>query len=236
MDFIELIKSLVGKSDWDYAERRELLRVRCRIEATLQNQKGLMGAEILNISVEGMQLMCLAKVKTGSIVHLKGVKQYNQATHHDVACRVEWVKKQTPGYLAGVIFIDSPQQLSRSWLFWEMKERGLRTIASEQRRKEFRVRCLIPSQLVVAGERTAARVVNLSPTGAMIQTTGAPLQVGEGVRLTFGPIKDLPAIDVQSNVTSVHTEGAPVYGLRFNSFKTGGPKELKRYLDFFFKS
>lgn len=69
----------------------------------------------------------------------------------------------------------------------------------------------------------------------MVQTMGEQMTPGETVTLRFGPLEDLPKVAATATITSVHVEGAPVYGLQFLSFETGGPDEIKRYLDFFFR-
>lgn len=235
MGFLDVLKSLVGKEDWDYTERRNKVRIHCRIEASLLVRTGLIGVEIRNISVKGMQLMCLGKVRKGEIVEIRGVKQYNQASVSSLQCRVEWVKKQTPGWLAGVSFLDGIEQMGKSWLFWELKELNIRMSGANQRRSSHRVKCLLPARLTSRTQNLNARITNLSPHGAMVQTVGEMMEPGETVTLRFGPHEELPKISVKGNIASVHVRGAPTYGIRFMSFEAGDEKKLKSYLDFFFK-
>lgn len=236
MGFLELLKSLVGKKGWDYNERRGKVRVNCRIDASLLKGQALIGIQIQNISVKGMLLMCLGKVKKGDLVALKGVKQYNQAEVHQVNCRVEWVEKKTPGWQAGVTFLDSMQDMSRSWLYWEMKEQNLRMVGADQRRETFRVRTKIPAKVSVESELRKAQIVNLSNGGAQVQIMGDGLRENQVVGLTFGPLEELPKVGVSATVASLHVEGAPVYGLRFLNYQVGTEDDMRRYLDFFFKS
>ena len=236
MGFFDLIKSLVGKPGWDYSERRGKMRVRCRIEASLLVSSGLIGVEIQDISIKGMQLMCLGKVKPGAQVELRGVKQYNQAQVHSLRCRVEWAKKQTPGWLAGVSFLDSAEDMSKSWLFWELKSTGVRMRENDQQRTTFRVRCLIPARLNSRTQNLQARITNLGPKGAMVATMGEMMKVGEVVTLRFGPVEELPKIAVRAQIASVHVEGAPTYGVKFMSYEAGDDEQLKKYLDFFFNN
>lgn len=233
--FLDVLKSLVGKEDWDYTERRNKVRVNCRIEASLLIRTGLIGVEIRNISVKGMQLMCLGKVRKGEIVEIRGVKQYNQASVSSLQCRVEWVRKQTPGWLAGVTFLETTEQMGKSWLFWELRDLNLRMSGSNQRRVSHRVKCLLPARLTSRTQNLNARITNLSPHGAMVQTVGEMMEPGETVTLRFGPHEELPKISVKGNIASVHVKGAPTYGIRFMSFEAGDEKKLKSYLDFFFK-
>ncbi|MCA9775778.1 MAG: PilZ domain-containing protein [Candidatus Eremiobacteraeota bacterium] len=234
MGFVELLKSLVGKKGWDYEERRGKLRVSCRIQASLLHKQGMMGCDIQNISVKGMKLMCYSKVKKGSQIQLKGVKQYNQAEIHEVNCRVEWVEKGQGGWLAGVQFTDSLQEMSRSWLYWELKTQNVRMIGADQRRETYRVRTNVPATIRTDSESLKAKVVNLSPGGAMVQALGSGLLKGQVVTLNFGPVEKLPRISAKTIVASAHVEGATVYGLRILDYSHGGPEDLKQYLDFFF--
>ena len=234
MGFVELLKSLVGKKGWDYDERRGKVRVHCRIQASLLHKGGLMGCDIKNISVKGMQLSCYSKVRKGALIQLKGVKQYNQAEIHEINCKVEWVEKSSGGWLAGVQFTDSLQDMAKSWLYWELKDQNVRMVGADQRRESFRVRTNIPSILRTDSEALKSKVVNLSPGGAMVQVLGTGLLKGQVVTLNFGPIDKLPRMSAKAIVASTHVEGAPVYGLRFLEFSHGGTEELKQYLDFFF--
>lgn len=235
MGFLNLLKSIVGKQNWDYAERRGKMRAKCRIEASLVVSSGLIGADVLNISVTGMLLQCLGKVRKGEQVQLRSVKQHNQATNHSLNCRIEWTKKNGQGWLAGVSFLDSAQEMGKSWLYWELKGLGLRMIGADQQRQDHRVRCLLPSRLTSRSQNLNARTINLSPSGALVQTTGKLMEVGEIVTLRFGPLDTLPKISAKANIASLPVEGAPTYGLRFMTFEAGTPAQLKLYLDFFFK-
>ena len=225
----------MGKKDWDYSERRGKLRAKCRIDAGLFDGSGLIGVEVRNVSVTGMQLMCLGKVKKGSQIELRGVKQYNQAEVHSLHCRVEWVRKQTPGWLAGIAFLDSLQDMGRSWLYWELKDQGIRMVGAAQKRKTHRVRCLLPARLTSRTQNLNARIVNLGTGGAMVQTMGDMMTKGETVTLRFGPHEKLPKISLKATIASIPVEGAPTYGIQFLTYETGDPSQLKLYLDFFFK-
>ena len=233
--FIELIKNLLLKQGWDYSERRGKKRVRCRIQASLVHGNGMIGVEVCDISVVGMKLMCLGKIKKGATVQLKGVKQYNQALVHELNCMVEWVKKEAAGWMAGVRFLDTPQDMSKSWLYWELKDQGVRMTSADTKRGTVRVRTNIPARIVSSKARSKSKIVNLSPDGAMVQVLGQDLTINEVVTLQFGPLEDLPKISAQTSVASMHVDGAPVYGLQIVSYSIGSPEALKKYLDFFFK-
>lgn len=235
MGFLDVLKSLIGKEEWDYSERRGKIRAKCRIEASVLVGHGLIGAEIRNISVKGMQIMCLGKVKKGAQVQLRGVKQYNQASIHNVNCLVEWSRKKTPGWLVGVSFLDSLEDMGKSWLYWELRDQNIRMPGADQRRKTHRVKCLLPARLTSRTQNVNARVVNLSPEGAMVQAVGEKMEKGESVTLRFGPHEELPKVCIKATIASIPVAGAPTYGLKFMSYEVGDEARVKQYLDFFFK-
>lgn len=233
MSFMDALKRLVGMEKWDYGDRRERLRLKCRIEGSLERESSLIGVEIRDISITGMKLMCLGKVKKGEVAHIRGIKLYNQAEHNLVKVKVEWRHKQTPGWLAGVSFLDDGKVMSKSWLFYELKSLGLKTVATKQKRESVRVKCRIPAKLFAGKESLRARIRDIGITGARVETEGNVLEVGSLVKLRFGPIEKLPQLGITAQIASVHKQSARVYGLKFSGFETGGQKELEEYLNFF---
>lgn len=235
MSLLQALKNLVGMKKWDYSDRRGILRLKCRIEASLQRETSLIGVEIKDISTDGMQLMCLGKVKKGEVAGIRGVKLHNQAEHNSVNVRVEWVRKQTPGWLAGVSFVDDAKVMSKSWLIYELRDLGLKAVKTRQKRESVRVKCRFPARLFAERQSLRARVRDIGMTGARVESEGEILEKGALVKLRFGPIEKLPKLGIAAVVASVHKKGAPVYGLKFSGYETGGDKELEQYLNFFTK-
>ena len=106
---------------------------------------------------------------------------------------------------------------------------------SDQKREMFRVRCVIPARITSASQNLQARLLNLSNEGALVQTTGQMMRIGESVTLRFGPVENLPKISVKAIIAGVHVDGSPTYGVKFLTFEAGSPNDLKKYLDCFFK-
>ncbi len=236
MSLLDALKNLVGMKKWDYSDRRDRLRLKCRIEASLQRETSLIGVEIRDISVTGLQLMCLGKVKKGEIAELRGIKLYNQAEHNSVKVKVEWCHKQSPGWLAGISFVDEPAKMSKSWLLYELKSQGLKAVATKQKRESVRVKCRIPAKLFAPGQSLRARIRDIGVTGARVESEGNMLEQGTLVKLRFGPIEKLPQVGITAMIAGVHKEGSPIYGLKFSGYETGSQKELEQYLDFFSSS
>ena len=230
---LNIFKGIVGQRGWDYLERRNKLRTKCRIEASLFYGTGLMGAEIRDVSVSGVQVVCRGRVPRGAEVELRGLKLYHQAEFHTVRCVVRWSRKDPQGSILGLEFLDSFEEVAQSWLAWELKANNVKVILARQRRRAVRVDCLLPARLITARKQLQARVLNLSPHGALIQSQGRLLEPSEKVAVSFGPIGHLRKLLLKGWIANVHISGAPTYGVEFAELDSQEIAELKRYLDFF---
>ena len=123
---LEIFRGIVGKRGWDYLERRHKLRTKCRIEASLFYGTGLMGAEIRDVSVSGVQVVCRGRVPRGAEVEIRGLKLYHQAEFHTVRCVVRWSRKDPQGCVVGLEFLDSFEEVAQSWLAWELKANNIK--------------------------------------------------------------------------------------------------------------
>ena len=230
---MDILKGIVGKRGWDYLERRNKLRTKCKIEASLFYANGLMGAEIRDVSVSGLQVVCRGKVPRGAEVELRGIKLYLQAEFHTIRCVVRWSRKDPQGCVVGLEFLDSFEEVSQSWLAWELRASNIKVILARQRRRAVRVSCLLPARLITARKQFQARVLNLSPHGALVQSQGRLLEAGEKVAVCFGPIGHLSKVCLKGRIANVHLSGVPTYGVQFANLEDEEIAELKRYLDYF---
>lgn len=228
---IEKLKDLVGVKAWDYAERRQALRVPCRIEGTVQNGAAVMGCEICSVGMGGLSILCYGKLKKGQMVQVRCLKEHLGASQNTVTCRVEWTRKQPNGLMAGVSFQEHKEVLNRSWLVYELREAGVRAKNTKQKRENVRVDCLIPARMLVGRENRKARIRDLGSTGARVECPGEPF---EQATLRFGPIEHLPEIRVAVRVVSVRDYGIKHYGMAFEAFEVGDKKALRLYISHFF--
>ena len=135
--------------------------------------------------------------------------------------------------IVGLEFLDSFEEVAQSWLAWELKANNIKVILARQRRRAVRVECLLPARLITPRKQLQARVLNLSPYGALVQSQGRLLETSEKVAVCFGPIGHLNKLMLKGWVANVHVSGAPTYGVEFVELEGQELAELKRYLDFF---
>lgn len=231
---IEKLKDLMGAPAWNYAERRRALRVPCRIEGTVQCGPAVMAAEIRSVGMGGLSVLCFGKLKKGQKVQVRCLKEHMQACQNTVTCRVEWTRKEGGGLLAGMSFQEAKEVLNRSWLVFELREAGVKAKNVKQKRESVRVDCLIPARLQLGSQHRKARVRDLAPSGARVESPGDPIPEESLLTLRFGPIEHLPAIAVEARVVTVRDFGVKHYGLAFQEFETGDARALRRYIDHFF--
>lgn len=223
------------KEPWDYSERRTKLRSRCRFEASAIVGQAMMGCEIKNISVDGVQILSSGKIKPGVRLELRGLKKYDDVKLQAVQCNVRWSKKHSDGWLVGAKFLTTIEDLNQSWLFWELKARGVRVVGMDQRRSTARVKCDLPGRLMSKDQKLEAKIANLGPKGAMVQTIGDVMAKGDKVALVIGPHGALPKVVAKGRIAHLPVEGVPSYGIEFLEFDGEGEEVLRAYLDHLFK-
>lgn len=233
MGLLDVLKSLAGIEQWDYSDRRGSLRIPCHIEGRLEKGDSSVKVEIADISLVGMRVLVLGKVRKGSVMELKPAKKKRGKTS-TVKCRIEWKLKHEKGWLAGVSFKESEEAMSDSWLFQEIKAIGKEAVKTQRRREGVRVTCTAPAKLKVGKELREANLIDLGFGGALVECDGELWKEGEKIRLDFGPMDELSRVVINSEIVVTHDRDIARYGIKFLTFHTGGVTDLERYLDYFY--
>ncbi len=231
------VKSLLGMSRWDYSDRRNLLRLSCKKEVQVQIGEDLMVAEVRDLSISGLQLLCFGAVKKDAIIKVKARDIGLSVEVDTITCRVHWRVKQGPQYLIGASFEEDERSMQKSWVFEELKLLSKKIAESTQKRESLRVACRVPAHLKAGNEVRKCILRDLGLQGARVECAGSPLEVNDEVALVIGPIeKKLPRLALVARVIQRRRRRVPQYGLLFTNFHQGGQKDLTRYMDFFFDS
>lgn len=232
------IRNMLVRNQWDFSDRRNLLRVQCKIEVQVQTSpEVLMPAEVLDISLTGLRLLCFGPVRNGQTLTVRH-RQPGLSTEVDtVSCKVAWVEKTPTGSLVGVAFEDDGSILLKSWVHDELKALGMAGGTAKQKRENVRVVCAIPARCYVQGEPVRKSVIrDIGLGGSRVEVPGGLIAPGHPVVLKFGPIKELPKVGVGAVVVAPLKGATIQYRLRFAKYLEGGPKEVERYLTFFLRS
>lgn len=177
------------------AERRQLVRARCRIPASLRYQGRSLTGWIVDLGVQGIRLRTSEQLKVGTVVTLR---PSGPNGHTWVECRVLWSRPagDRKYFLAGAGLPSDREQLKKSWVYRILLELGLKATALKERRGFLRLDGRIPLRLESsdeASEKVEAETLNLGVSGVLIRS-GQPLYAGKRYRLWIGPWKSLPRI------------------------------------------
>ncbi len=232
MGLLEVLKSLADLKQWDYSDRRGNLRIPCQLEACLSKGKTKVDVEVIDISLVGIRVLILGKVRKGSIMELL---PRGGSKKSGLKCKIEWKSEHERGWLAGVSFQETEKTMSKSWLFEELVAIGDEAVKTQQRREGIRVLCDAQVKLRYDDEIRTAQLVDLGYGGALLESEGEELTPGQKLRLDLGPIEDLCRIVLNCEVVVVHQRDPVRYGLKFETFYIGGITDVERYLDHFYE-
>lgn len=231
MGLLEVLKSLADLKQWDYSDRRGNLRIPCHLEGTLTKGKSKVDVEIIDISLVGIRVLILGKVRKGSVMELVPRGGKNKSA---IKSKIEWKSEHERGWLAGLSFQEDQDAMSKSWLFEELVAIGDEAVKTQQRREGIRVRCDAPAKLRYDDEVRPATIVDLGFGGALLESEGDELKPGQKLRLDFGPVDDLCRVVLNCEVVVVHQREPVRYGLKFETYYIGGITDIERYLDHFY--
>lgn len=193
-----------GASDWEFDERRELVRLRCHVEVSYTVGSKRYFGQIVDMSLGGMMLRCLQPPSPGVFTEVTCDTPFEGATESTVRCRVQWSKRRRRDHMhfVGLSYCSNEEILRASWVKVILRQLGFRPERLFQKRKYVRVTCFIPVSVSAQSEnRTEGSLYNLSANGALLETSSA-LEPGETVQLTVGPVESLPAFEIQGKIVA----------------------------------
>lgn len=224
MDKPFTLEDVLNAPHWEtYAERRREVRYACSLAGTVCQGEQAIPAEILSLSRGGISARVEGKLEKDALVEVRVDKA---AEAEPLRCRVVWASP-TPGLVSRLSAVDSPEVSERSWLDKQLEELGALAKDRRQRRGTVRVRCEIPARLGWAGHERTVVLRDLGTSGARVETEGEPLPLDHELRLTFGPLGELPEVSLEARSVGTHDSEAGHYGLMF----TGDQRLLIDYMN-----
>lgn len=224
-----------GTTDWEFEERRELVRLRCHLEVSYTVGSKKYFGQIVDMSLGGMMLRCLQPPSLGSMTDVTYETSMRGVTEDTVRCRVQWAKPRQKDYVhfIGLSYYSGEDVLRNSWVKATLRQLGFRPERIFQKRKFVRVNCFIPVHLLTsAGHSVEGRLYNLGANGALLEAV-TPVAKGEGVKLAIGPHDQLTQFEVSAHVVACEE----INRLQFLGVEFDGPggrynDKLATYLRF----
>jgi hypothetical protein len=220
------------------SERRQLVRVRCRIPIQMRLSERTAGGWILDMGVQGIRVRTNEPLKKGLILPVRATLS-QQANQVWVNCRVMWSRPASDGkyYLAGARFHETRENLRKTWVHRLLRELGLNENSLRERREFIRVDGRVPARMQSlkdpSGGGQSVETLNLGVAGLLLRTT-QPLYPGEQYRCWIGPWGKLPEVGpIPAEVLSCRPDpagSASQVPLRFLELEEDDVRELGRYV------
>ena len=220
------------------SERRQLVRVRCRIPIQIRLPDRTASGWIIDMGVQGIRVRTGELIKKGLTVPVRATVS-QQSSQIWVNCRVMWSRPASDGkyFLAGARFHETRENLRKTWVHRLLRELGLNENSLRERREFIRVDGRVPVRMQSMKDPSAAVqpvvTLNLGVAGLLLRTT-QPLYPGEQYRCWVGPWGKLPGVGpIPAEVLSCRPDpagGASQVPLRFLELEEDDVRDLGRYV------
>lgn len=220
------------------SERRQLVRVRCRIPVQIRCADRVISGWVIDIGVQGVRLRTAEPIKKGTEVSMRATLAH-QSGQAWVGCRVMWSRATEDGlnWLGGIRFAETRENLRRTWVHKLLRELGLNDNSLRERREFIRADGSIPVRVQSLREPAAGVIevesINVGVAGLLLRTT-RPLYPGEHYRCWVGPWGKLPEVGpVPGEVLSSRPDrggGASIVPVRFLELEEDTVRHLGQYV------
>jgi hypothetical protein len=210
MDLISAIKELtLGPNFFKSAlrEKRHIPRIVCSIKAYARIQNKPLLLRITDVGTRGLRVKSFIKFPPELLFQLTvetdtGTLSFGGFTNDTLTVKVAWCRKNRygDGFIAGLLFADSEDNIKKSWVYYLFSEFGIEDEDTQKKRETIRIPVEIPVLCTSdAGRRTRGIIQDIGMGGVLIQ--GAEeIPEGESLELSIGPYKKFNKITVRGHV------------------------------------
>jgi hypothetical protein len=216
------------------AEKRRSLRVRSYAKVELELEGELHKAVVTEIGVDGLRLkiMDIPLDQAQELVISAQISE-EELESGPVRAAVAWTQKNGRDTIAGCRFVDSRENMRRSWVRFLLQEIGFDESRIYQRRKHLRVDSAIPARLIENQVGVCdGKVVNLGIGGALVETAEA-LTKGSSLELEMSLWRILPTLRLPARVLDSRPDalsGQHLSSLQFANLESPQIKTLGNYI------
>lgn len=236
-----LFQNLLGlvtpraEEDLSAEERRELIRLRCRIPVTVASEAEVHQAVVTDLGLKGLQVKVGARLRPEEQVQVTHASAPDEFEHATLRCRVKWTRKRRMDRenLVGLLFDESPEVVEGSWVRYVLNALGLDEEHVFQRRAHIRASASIMADIYDLDRRRldSGQLVNLGLGGALVQTPER-LQEGLDVLVEVGPLNRLPVLELEGRVLRSRGDSDLRGFLHSIQFRDLGPDEMSALGDY----
>lgn len=206
-------------------ERRDVIRMSCRIKLECHIGPKVVEAVASNLSLKGARLETREPLKKGSEI----VLSQPDSSAGPVTCKVMWVRRVGDNHSAGLLYADTDERMARSWLKEVLMQMGFRSGKIKERRVHLRMNATARATLCnrQGDTFTEGKLNNLSTGGAQV-TVEVEVPVNTNIRLVVDPTVKTSGLDIAGVVRSSRKDSKSTYwvhGIKFDF--TGEAQVLK---------
>ncbi|MFN8612407.1 MAG: PilZ domain-containing protein [Vulcanimicrobiota bacterium] len=236
-DILKGFLSLVQRPtpDWDFGERRKLIRMRCHYKTQIQLEGKKLEGVITDMGVGGVRLKIFHALKPGQVVTVHS--PFNEVGENGapVDCKVVWQQQPEKNFVtyAGLVYATDAKKMGGTWVRGVMKQLGFRPESLLSKRNWVRAECFLEGTVKRAdNSRHEIRIQNLGVGGALFEYK-EKLPLGE-TSIRIGPYDKLPGLDVTGTLVKARPQGRHfLYGIEFGEMKPAQLRMLTVYLKTF---
>ena len=221
MDAQEISNTLV--------EKRRGLRVKsyAQVRAFVDDKE--YKAIVVELGVDGLRMKSMeAPLEQGQEVELRYASDVDGAEAGPVRVQLAWVQKSGRDLVAGARYVDTRENMRRSWVRFLLTEIGFDDTRTYQRRKFIRVDASIPSRIFRDEEVliSEARLVNIGIGGCLLESAQS-LEQDQLVTVEMSLWRILPTLRLPATVIALRND--PDSGLALTSLQFGviDPSQVK---------
>jgi hypothetical protein len=162
--------------------------------------------------------MSSEKLEKGTVWSLHPPDSVTEDAPANVRCRVEQSYRQDDAFRAGMVYEESAEELSRSWIAHLLRALGYSLSHMIQRRKRRRVPATVPAEFQTGDGETSVpgTVLDIGIEGALVRAEVDWFQ-GTEVGLLIGPFEEHEAFYLDGVTVDLRPdgEGGWLHGVRF---------------------
>lgn len=221
--------------DWDFGERRKLIRMRSHYKTQLELEGKKLEGVITDMGVGGLRLKVFHALKIGQVITVHSPFNEVGENNAPVDCKIVWTQQPEKSFVtyAGLVYATDPKKMARTWVKGVMKQLGFRPESLLSKRNWVRAEVFLEGTVKRPdNSRHEMRIQNLGVGGALFEYRDK-LPLGD-ITIRIGPYEKLPGLDVSGTLVKARPQGKHfLYGMEFGEMKPAQLRMLAVYLKTF---
>ena len=218
-----------GGGNSEFKERRRVARVACDYSVTAQIESGSFEVKILDIGLFGLGILSEEQLE------VEGQLKLGSPLDHDdeqIECVIRSSQLDAGLYVSRLVYNQSPESLSSSWIASLLRELGYSLAHLSQRRKLRRIQAHLPVELQTfeGDQSVSATALDIGMEGALIESD-VDWSQGSQVGLLLGPYEKHEAFYLEGvtvELRASESEGKWLHSVRFFEMDSNRYEKLGR--------